>query len=662
MRTTKKALSIVLAGLMTVGGMSVFSVSAAQTSTPTLSFKTQNALYAHAVSGSDDSDAWVAWQCKHNEDMEELNTNRKYFFLPSSVSSTSVELYNAYSKSVTVNNVTIPSGESREVSYTIDKAGNVTADGKTYSLTFLKSSAESAIYVNNSNADGNGKDLISYLNEDKSNYSSATGAIVDRNGKIDNTSIKKIKGRGNSTWGKAKKPYNITYSDKVSIGGMSKGKKFSLLANYQDDSLTRNRFLYDLADAVGTPYASDSRYVDFYSDGYYWGSYQMTEKIEVGKSALVNDIDDTAYLDADGNVNKNFPFLCEVDSGAVDGEDYYVKCDDGIKVTIKAPELSEGDKGYNEVKNYVREKYNAFHRAAKKADSDLSQYADVDSCAKLWLINELGKNWDSGVSSVYFVYKQDSDGNYKFFGSPVWDYDNALGNATGSAWDLQNFGVKDYTQYSGWWCRFKDRQKRTQNSSNIINNISRNTQVNKAAVNIWFEQFVPAINYFAGKTVSYKGSDEFYTKTQYFDLLKDSGAMNYKSGWHIRTSSWICDHTSMNKADFDMTTGTYTVSNTKTSYNQGSFTDMYNYAADWMTSRAAWISSKWFSEYTPSAKIGDVDGDGEVTVMDATLVQKYIVSLETLTDSQLNVADVNGDGEISVIDATQIQKIVVNLV
>lgn len=91
----------------------------------------------------------------------------------------------------------------------------------------------------------------------------------------------------------------------------------------------------------------------------------MTEKIEVGKSALVNDIDDTAYLDADGNVNKDFPFLCEVDSGAVDGEDYYVKCDDGIKVTIKAPELSEGDKGYNEVKNYVREKYNAFHNAAK---------------------------------------------------------------------------------------------------------------------------------------------------------------------------------------------------------------------------------------------------------------------------------------------------------
>lgn len=659
MKTTKKAISIVLAGLMTAGSMSALSVSAVEETSPTLSFKTQNALYAHAVSGSADSDAWVAWQCEHNEYMNEINANQKYFFLPSSVSSTSVELYNAYSNNVTVNNVTIPSGESREVSYTIDKSTSVSAGGKTYSLTFLKSSAESAIYVNNSNADGNGSELISYLSEDKSNSASATGAIVDRNGKIDNTSIKKIKGRGNSTWVKAKKPFNITYSDKVSIGGMAKSKKFSLLANYQDDSLTRNRFLYDLADAVGTPYASDSRYVDFYSDGYYWGSYQITEKIEVGKNALINDIDDTAYLDADGNVNKDFSFLCEVDSNAVDGEDYYVKCNDGIKVTIKAPELSEGDKGYDEVKNYVREKYNAFHNAAKNTASDLSQYADVDSCAKLWLINELGKNWDSGVSSVYFVYKQDSDGNYKFFGSPVWDYDNSLGNATGSAWDLKNFGVKDYTQYSGWWCRFKDRQKRTQSSTNIINNFSRNTQVNKAAVNIWFEKFVPAINYFAGKTQNYSGSNEFYSKAQYYDLLKDSAEMNYKSGWYIKTSSWISDHTSMNKADFDIKTGTYTVSNTKTSYNQNSFTDMYNYAADWMTSRAAWISNEWFSEYTPSEIKGDVDGDGTVTVMDATLVQKYIVNAATLTADQIVLADINGDGTVTVLDATCIQKLAI---
>ena len=97
MKTTKKAISIVLAGLITAGSMSALSVSAVEETSPTLSFKTQNALYAHAVSGSADSDAWVAWQCEHNEYMNEINANQKYFFLPSSVSSTSVEIYNAYS-------------------------------------------------------------------------------------------------------------------------------------------------------------------------------------------------------------------------------------------------------------------------------------------------------------------------------------------------------------------------------------------------------------------------------------------------------------------------------------------------------------------------------------------------------------------------------------
>jgi len=79
-KTTKKAISIVLAGLITAGSMSALSVSAVEETSPTLSFKTQNALYAHAVSGSADSDAWVAWQCEHNEDMNEINANQKYFF------------------------------------------------------------------------------------------------------------------------------------------------------------------------------------------------------------------------------------------------------------------------------------------------------------------------------------------------------------------------------------------------------------------------------------------------------------------------------------------------------------------------------------------------------------------------------------------------------
>lgn len=57
--------------------------------------------------------------------------------------------------------------------------------------------------------------------------------------------------------------------------------------------------------------------------------------------------------------------------------------------------------------------------------------------------------------------------------------------------------------------------------------------------------------------------------------------------------------------------------------------------------------------------LGDVNGDGEITVVDATILQKYIVGQTTLDDETLNVADVNKDGAVTVVDATLIQKFVV---
>ena len=60
--------------------------------------------------------------------------------------------------------------------------------------------------------------------------------------------------------------------------------------------------------------------------------------------------------------------------------------------------------------------------------------------------------------------------------------------------------------------------------------------------------------------------------------------------------------------------------------------------------------------------VGDVNGDGEITILDATCIQKYIVQLEDFTDKQKEVADVNGDGTINIMDSTQIQKYIVQLI
>ena len=60
--------------------------------------------------------------------------------------------------------------------------------------------------------------------------------------------------------------------------------------------------------------------------------------------------------------------------------------------------------------------------------------------------------------------------------------------------------------------------------------------------------------------------------------------------------------------------------------------------------------------------LGDVNGDGVISILDATEIQKYLASLSKLNENQIILADFNKDGIISIIDATEIQKYIVGLV
>lgn len=58
---------------------------------------------------------------------------------------------------------------------------------------------------------------------------------------------------------------------------------------------------------------------------------------------------------------------------------------------------------------------------------------------------------------------------------------------------------------------------------------------------------------------------------------------------------------------------------------------------------------------------GDVNMDGRVSVIDRTMIQKFIVGMETPTKEQERLADVDGDGVISIKDSTDIGKYLVRL-
>lgn len=89
--------------------------------------------------------------------------------------------------------------------------------------------------------------------------------------------------------------------------------------------------------------------------------------------------------------------------------------------------------------------------------------------------------------------------------------------------------------------------------------------------------------------------------------------------------------------------------------------ELYKY-----TKNSGWISSKDSSatsvEIRYKSNLGDVNSDGDITIDDVTLIQKYLADISELTNAQKSVADVNNDGDISIDDVTMIQKYLAGII
>ena len=73
-------------------------------------------------------------------------------------------------------------------------------------------------------------------------------------------------------------------------------------------------------------------------------------------------------------------------------------------------------------------------------------------------------------------------------------------------------------------------------------------------------------------------------------------------------------------------------------------------------SGAVTISITTTKSEEPSYILGDADGDGDVTIIDATWVQRALAGIEVSSDFNEAAADVDGDGDMTIIDVTYIQR------
>ena len=320
-----------------------------------------------------------------------------------------------------------------------------TENGLIRTLHVAKSTGVRTLYLKSDDPANEGR---AYIENSADHSAKTTGTItlVAANGSVvvQDAELTQIKGRGNSTWGADKKPYQIKLAGKASLldgASANKSKTWILLANAYDDTLLHNYIALKTAIAAGLTATPDCEYVDLYYDGEYRGLYLLTEKVQVGTGRVeIAEFDDSALeglptavaTNAYGYIfrfvndgtrtvvsNPTGGFLIELDNATYNSERCYFNTSVGYFV-LKSPENAT----WGQVK-YISEFVQAAINAASTSDGNAAKYFDLASLAKYFLVNELGKSSDYMRYSSTFFYK--GAGSDVLHAGPVWDLDLSFG-------------------------------------------------------------------------------------------------------------------------------------------------------------------------------------------------------------------------------------------
>lgn len=271
-------------------------------------------------------------------------------------------------------------------------------------------------------------------------YYDATIVLVDQHGTIKqrNEDVT-FRGRGNATWnsGSAKKPWRLKFPNKTSllteydlatgkeVKNFADAKSWTLLANHFDKSMIRNAVTYELGKLIGLPFCPAYKFVDLVLNGEYYGTYQISDHMEVAKKRVFVR-------------NKDLDWMIELCDGMY-GEDPEFSAG-GYHFNVKSP---EDDATIAAMQAYMTQVMNTV-----SAKSDLSKYMDIKSLADYMIGVDVSGNYD-GAKGNNYCYRGTEDTDLLKWG-PIWDLDLGYGNIGGwaSASDIEH---KHMWQIQGEW-------------------------------------------------------------------------------------------------------------------------------------------------------------------------------------------------------------------
>jgi spore coat protein CotH len=242
----------------------------------------------------------------------------------------------------------------------------------------------------------------------------------------------KIRGRGNSTWGHPKKPFQMKFDEKTEFLGMPADKKWLFLAEYSDKTMLRNRIAFEMGYISQLDWTPNSAFAEVYIGGEYNGTYNITQKVEESDNRVA--LGDTGYL-------------LEIDQlDRLDADDVYFYTDNFL-INIKEPSIDLASAEYLYVKDLFNEFETVLHSSQfKDPILGYAKFIDVNSFIDWYLISEITKNVDS--KSFSSIYLNVMPGREIKMG-PLWDFDLSFGNVDyADSQFAAGFWVKDHPWYA----------------------------------------------------------------------------------------------------------------------------------------------------------------------------------------------------------------------
>ena len=244
----------------------------------------------------------------------------------------------------------------------------------------------------------------------------ATSTVVVSDGSAVSSYSAGVKGRGNSTWQSMdKKSFRIKFDKKQHFLGLpAEAKSWVLIASAVDKTLMRNGLAFEISKFLGFDFTPACKFVDVVLDGFYFGTYFVSDHIEINEKRI--NVDEMEDSDIE-LPNLSGGYHLEIDAYA-DQEPAYFRTNRGVPITMKSPENNIPEQ--NEwIRNHINQLEEALYTNPQLA---FEKYIDLESAVKYYILSELTGNCDS----YWCIHTYKKRGDDKLYFGPVWDFDQGF--------------------------------------------------------------------------------------------------------------------------------------------------------------------------------------------------------------------------------------------